>query len=57
MTLAALIYLAYALMTIGIAYGQDGESRKVDFVNTLGKQMLLLLILLWGGFFNGIITG
>ncbi len=57
MTLAALIYLAYALMTIGIAYGQDGENRKVDFVNTLGKQMLLLLILLWGGFFNGIITG
>tara|TARA_A100001515_G_scaffold144805_1_gene150130 strand:+ start:2105 stop:2278 length:174 start_codon:yes stop_codon:yes gene_type:complete len=57
MTLAALIYLAYALMTIGIAYGQDGETRKVDFVNTLGKQMLLLLILLWGGFFNGIITG
>tara|TARA_Y100001973_G_C4934556_1_gene202616 strand:- start:70 stop:243 length:174 start_codon:yes stop_codon:yes gene_type:complete len=56
MTLAALIYLAYALMTIGIAYGQDGESRKVDFVNTLGKQMLLLLILLWGGFFNGIIS-
>ena len=57
MTLAALIYLAYALMTIGIAYGQDGETRKVDFVNILGKQMLLLLILLWGGFFNGIITG
>ena len=56
MTLAALIYLAYSLMTIGIAYGQDGESRKVDFVNTLGKQMLLLLILLWGGFFNGIIS-
>tara|TARA_R100000234_G_scaffold113272_2_gene87565 strand:- start:543 stop:716 length:174 start_codon:yes stop_codon:yes gene_type:complete len=56
MTLAALIYLAYALMTIGIAYGQDGESRKVDFVNTLGKHMLLLLILLWGGFFNGIIS-
>ena len=56
MNVAALIYLAYALMTIGIAYGQDGEPRKVDFVSTSGKQMLLLLLLVWGGFFNGIIA-
>jgi H+/gluconate symporter-like permease len=56
MKIAALIYLIYALLTIGVAYGSDGQQRKIEFSNVLGKEMLIILILIWGGFFNGTLS-